>query len=382
MKNKYDYIIIGAGAAGSNLLMEFMRHQFFLKKRILVLDSKLKNKDDKTWCFWEEGSSEIDELVSHEWKTANFITNHNNLKIELYPFKYKKIKSIDLYNHISELIIQKDEIDFKNEKVLKIEEEDSVKVITTQEEYIAELVFDSRIDPEFYQTTDSTLKVQQHFVGWFIRTNEKIFNPEEFILMDYRVKWEGDTAFTYVLPTTQNEALIEYTLFTPYLLEEQDYEIKIKEYINEILGITDFEIVDKEAGIIPMSNYKFHKLNSDKVIKIGTAGSWVKASSGYSFNNSRKLSKKIANNLINQKKPDYNLFQGRYRMYDTIFLDILQKDNKKGEKIFIEMFKRNKINKVFRFLDEETKIIDELSIISKFNPIPFLKALFRQIFRR
>ena len=96
----------------------------------------------------------------------------------------------------------------------------------------------------------------------------------------------------YVLPTSSTEALLEYTLFSKDLLSKEEYENEIQIYTKK-LGITDYEIVEKEQGNIPMTNYKFWKHNTKNIINIGSAGGWTKASTGYTFANTIKKSKNI-----------------------------------------------------------------------------------------
>ncbi|MEO1385612.1 MAG: lycopene cyclase family protein, partial [Bacteroidota bacterium] len=56
---------------------------------------------------------------------------------------------------------------------------------------------------------------QDHFLGikkgWYIQTKQSFFNPEEMILMDFRIPQDEDVRFVYVLPVSENKALIEFT---------------------------------------------------------------------------------------------------------------------------------------------------------------------------
>src|SRR5690606_12273382 len=80
---------------------------------------------------------------------------------------------------------------------------------------------------------------------------------------------------------------------------------------------------EKEAGNIPMTCFPFHKQNSQRVLFIGTAGGWTKASTGFTFFNSKKQSKKMVEFL----KSNHNLNQfhqkNRYWYYDLILLEVL-----------------------------------------------------------
>lgn len=75
---------------------------------------------------------------------------------------------------------------------------------------------------------------------------------------------------------------MEYTLFSKDLLPLEEYEVEIEKYINN-LGISEYEIIEKEQGNIPMTSYQFWKQNTKNIVHIGSAGGWTKASTGYTF---------------------------------------------------------------------------------------------------
>ena len=120
-----------------------------------------------------------------------------------------------------------------------------------------------------------------------------------FFLMDFRLEQKEGATFMYVLPTSKNEALIEYTLFSKDLLEKEVYKQELTKYIADFLGIEDYEITHTEFGVIPMSLAKFDRNPNaqSRILNIGTAGGFTKSSSGYTFQfiqkNSEILIKKL-----------------------------------------------------------------------------------------
>ena len=80
------------------------------------------------------------------------------------------------------------------------------------------------------------------------------------------------------------------------------YEEYIKDYLNKYYGKSTYKLVKSEFGVIPMTTYPFHSDSTMNITKIGTAGGWVKPSTGYSFKNCEKYSEKILDNIKNGKE--------------------------------------------------------------------------------
>ena len=198
-------------------------------------------------------------------------------------------------------------------------------------------------------------------------------------MMDYRLKDGDKTTFTYVLPLSSTKALVEFTYFTPTLVDEATYDSYIKEYISNILKIDTYTIVETESGIIPMTNFPFETYSTKNITKIGTAGGWVKGSTGYSFKHSEKKVAIIITNLKNNNNPSKNLFKRKYKFYDKIFLKVLNDENEKGEWIFEQFYSKNSIEAMFKFLDEESSLIEELKIMKSLFSLAFIKAFFKTL---
>jgi lycopene beta-cyclase len=196
--------------------------------------------------------------------------------------------------------------------------------------------------------------------------------------MDFSVEQRGNTRFMYVLPVSQTEALLEYTLFSHQLLDKSEYEREIKQYI-EKLGISHYEIIEKEQGSIPMSCYPFWKKNTKRVLNIGTAGGWTKASTGYTFKNSDKKSTQLIAFLQTEQHLWKFHKKNKFWFYDLLLLDILDRHNELGAHLFSSMFKKGDSTLIFKFLDEETSLLEDLKIILKCPKMPFIAALFRSV---
>ncbi len=376
---EFDFAIIGAGAAGLHLVHAMMEDSFFSKKRILIIDKSAKNSNDHTWCFWETGTGKWDSIVHKIWEKGYFISPKEKHLLEMKPYRYKMLRSIDFYSFIKHRIISSENITLVNEEVVNVLENSVVEISCDTNKYFAKQVFDSRIDIEFYSHSDQHVRILQHFKGWVIEAEKDVFNPDEFVMMDFSKKWKNSASFTYVLPSSKRTALVEFTLFTAELIADGEYDTMLKEYCDDILKVGKYKIVEVEQGVIPMTDYPFHKKNTFKVTKIGTAGSWVKPSSGYSFKNAERYSAIVINNIKKGINPSKGIAIGRHRKYDSIFLEVLKNRNELGESIFSDMYLKNPASRIFRFLDEQSTLREDLKIISSFESTPFMEALISTI---
>ena len=252
----YHYIFTGSGLAALMTVYEMILSEKFNDKTVLLIDENPKKVNDRTWCFWDEKQS-FDEIVSKKWDVALFADATFQRDLKLRPYQYKMVRGLDFYNLVFELISKQKNIHFLNEKVIDFEELGNHCVVKTENKnFTCNQIFNSIYNPEIVKNQTKYPLLQQHFIGWFIQSEEKVFNPNKATFMDFSVEQKGNTRFMYVLPTSETEALLEYTLFSADLLSKAEYENEIQNYIQK-LGITKYKIIEKEQGNIPMTCYEF-----------------------------------------------------------------------------------------------------------------------------
>ena len=272
-------------------------------------------------------------------------------------------------------------IDFVNEKVTEFVDQGNQCVVKTESEnYTCNKVFNSIYDPTIVKSQSKYPLLQQHFRGWFIKSTQAVFDENTAVFMDFSIEQKGNTRFMYVLPTSSTEALLEYTLFSKDLLPLEEYEVEIEKYIKN-LGISEYEIIEKEQGNIPMTSYQFWKQNTKNIVHIGSAGGWTKASTGYTFKNSIKKSKELVRFL--SKQDDFTKYykKDKFWVYDVFFLDVLFRRNDLGFNVFSALFKNGNPTLIFKFLDEETSFWEDLQVIWKCPKGLFVRALIGRIFK-
>jgi len=378
--NKYDYIIIGAGASGLLLANAMLNDSFFDQKKVLLLDKEPKSINDRTWCFWEKGTGQFEEIIYKKWNSIHFQGKDVLNKTGIAPYSYKMIRSIDFYNHYLTKVKASTNITFTQEAMLGFSEtEKEVTVKTAKNTYSGKYLFNSLFNYRMATQQKKYPVLQQHFVGWIIKADNPIFNAEEVTYMDFSIPQKGNTRFMYVLPYSNDIALIEYTLFSEQLLPKEEYEEAIKDYILKRFLCDTYEIIEKESGSIPMTAYDFRKHHTNRVRYIGTPGGWAKPSTGYTFMSTAKKIPKLLK-FIKQGKPLKKLnLKGKFWFYDMLFLDVLYNDNANGHILFESIFKSLKPQKVFKFLDEKTNISEDLAYINSCPKAPFIKALLKRM---
>lgn len=378
----FDYIFTGTGLAALMAVYKMVLSGKFTDKSILLLDENAKKTNDRTWCFWAREEILWHSIISKRWDSALFASENFRRDLYLKPYRYNQIRGIDFYNFVFETLSKQSNITFLNEKVTDINElETHVFVGTEANRYTGDYLFNSIYAKALVLNQTKYPVLQQHFVGWFVKSEIEIFNPEQATFMDFSVEQRGNTRFMYVLPTSKTAALVEYTLFSEHLLPKEEYENEIQIYLKN-LGADQYEITEKEQGSIPMTCYPFWKKNTKRVLNIGTAGGWTKASTGYTFRNSDKKSTELVKFLENSNSPRMSYFHknNKFWIYDLLLLDILYRHNELGSSIFSSLFKKGNPAVIFKFLDEETNLIEDLKVILKCPKAPFVKALFRVIF--
>ena len=382
-QNYFDFIICGAGASGLLLLKAIREDSFFNEKSILIIEKEIKNVNDRTWSYWESPNGSFDSILSKKWSKANFCSEDFDSDFDLNPYQYKMLRSAGFYQSIRNKYSKLKNTIFLHAEVKNIDSKSIMtEVITSEGKFQSKKVFNSLFDPKPMINQKKYPVLQQHFVGWFIKTKKPSFDSSKVFFMDFNIPQVQETRFIYVLPIDKHNALVEYTLFSENLLHFDDYETGIKAYLDS-KGITEFEIEEKEQGNIPMTCFPFEKLNYRSLLHIGTAGGWTKASTGYTFMNTRRNIERLIPFLKTDAGLNTFTIKSRFRFYDLLFLDVLNRYNAHGSKLFTRMFKKNPPVRIFRFLDEKTNFIEELKIMASFSftqKIWFLKALFKRIF--
>ncbi len=282
--------------------------------------------------------------------------------MKLSPYSYKTILGKDFYEYTDAAFRNAPNINYLQANIQRTE--NSGRVVTDAGTFEGKWIFSSLL--KLPQKVAPFHWLWQHFLGRVIRTSLPQFDPNAVTFMDFRVPQIDGTCFIYILPYSETEALIEFTVFSKDIWAKERYEAELNNYINNNID-GSYEVMEEEMGAIPMTDFPLTRTEENsKIIKIGSAGGASKASTGYTFSRIQEDAALMANRLANNSLPlQSNHFSKiRFRWFDSSLLGMLAKVNSSGDEFFFNLFAKNNTTDVFSFLEEKTRVSTELKIMS------------------
>jgi lycopene beta-cyclase len=366
-----DVAIVGGGGAGLSLVLA-LDHAVRVSGRpapsIAVIDPVRRSGQDRTWCWWApaEGQPEwITPLLTRTWPTM-MMRDARGLAdaYDLSPLRYQMLRSADLYAAADAALERLGGIRITGAVDRVTDGMPHAVVRAAGERILASWVFDSRPGPPSGPASTSLL---QHFRGWTVRFAPGSVKLDQNVatLMDFSVPQpERGVAFAYSLPLSEDSALVEYTEFSPAVLDSAQYDEALNAYLTRTWGGVPYTVEATEDGVIPMTDASFARRTGDRLFRLGTAGGATRASTGYTFSAMQRQAAQIAELLLEERLPlpprPYPL---RHRWMDAVLLRALDRGYVDGPRLFTSLFADNPSDRVIRFLDGTSSPADELAIM-------------------
>lgn len=376
-RHSYDFVILGAGCAGLSLAMAMSKRGVTSDRSVLLVDPDPKDKNDRTWSYWETGPGHYDDILSHSWSDLNVYTDYGSHDCHIAPYTYKMLRGIDYYNYARETLATDPNVTWQQGRATSLSRVDGSNQLTIEDDVIeAGHVFKSYVDEELPTDGKEELTTLQHFGGWYIETTNDVWDPTRATFMDFRIKQkQGETRFCYVLPTSPRQALVEVAVYSSTPWKEEAYDAILAQYILSHTSAGEYRIGEREYGVIPMSTAKLWEKDSVGITHIGTAGGAVKPSSGYAFSRIQEHSQWITNRLLACEPIKGTPFNSRFYHYDATLLHVLLKQGMASDAVFHRFFQRNSPQKVLAFLNGETSFFEEIGICGTMPVLPFSRGL-------
>lgn len=377
-------LLAGAGLAGLTLALDCARRPFFKDKKIVLIDRHEKTSNDRTWCFWAKEGEPLPPTIHKKWGKCLFYGEGFESVLNIKPYQYHMVRGLDFYNWAQAELTKYPNVQLVDANILNIDAPNGL-VKTSVGEFQGDWVFNSALLPDLSGEKegleDSFTYLLQHFKGWVVETPTPVFDPDAVTFMDYRLEQFGETRFVYVLPLSGTRALVEFTVFSPALCPKETYDEALRCYLSDVLSVTDFTIEEEEFGVIPMTDFPLSPKGAGRVINIGTAGGFVKASSGYAFLRTQRKIRVFVDDWERTGVPNAAVMQSaaHFRVMDSIMLRVLREGLVSGKLFFSLLFKKLPAPLVFRFLDEDASVSDIFQVLKAAPTWPFLKTALRQI---
>ncbi len=382
---EYDYVFIGSGCAALSLASRMIGSPALGHPSILLIDPVSKNRNDRTWCSWDDGASDLfSGAESQSWKKMSFFSEAGReVASESFPYRYRMIRGDRFYALASSRLAASGATVLADWVVSADPENREVRTSSGRTVRARKMIFNSSEEWSGVRRP-ARYEIWQHFHGIRIRTRRPVFDPGRVHFMDFRTPQDPGVCFLYVLPSGSDEALVEHTVFSREVSSQEFHRARIDSYLERILGLAreDYSLLDEESGRIPMSSARYPSALADSFLNIGSAGGLVKPSTGYTFVRIQRDSRLIQAGLENPTQPMQRFTtHPRFRFYDDLFLNILSESPGEMAAIFSRLFQRNPLPRILRFLDEDSSLLDEFRIFYGLPWRPFLQALWRHAWR-
>lgn len=381
----YDIIILGAGIAGTSLLYRGLKSGKWLDKKILFVDKDFKYLPEKMISLWSEKNEWYhDYAINSTNKLSVYCNKGNEIRLNIDRYKYYTIDGKHFLKMLRDYIESFSNIVFLTAKVQSAVSLHSHCLVQCQSgSFYGKVIFNSlHLKNRHSVLQDSDQYFLQHFFGVKIRYKSE-YPIKKASIMDYRTEqFKNSTSFFYCIPFSDNELFVEYTVFSKNIFSEKVYKSQIDIYLKEVLKLENYSIDYVERGVIPMTDMKYKRFDN-RIMNIGIAGGDTRPSSGYTFYNTQKTIDQIIDSSgFDSLKSIYREpVPNRHLLYDSLLLNVLDKDKYNGHQVFTDLFTRCRTATIFKFLNGETSWLEEITIMKSLRPVPFLQQAIKLISR-
>lgn len=369
----YSHTIVGAGCAGLQLVEALKNSGEQDDLRILLLE-KAGSFPKRTWCMWAKKKHTYDHLVTKRWKKLRFAGPNRSIVHDLGEWEYQYIAGKDFFDYHHQQISSDPRIEIRQETFLNQKPVSGGSVVKTDHGvYRTSKIYNSL--PVKGVKGKSRHHLLQHFRGWFVKMEQPVFDPDVVTLMDFSIQTNlPGTQFTYVLPFSETEALVEFTVVSKDTFPRARYDQCVAEYLDRNCE-SAYEVMDTEEGAIPMTDFQFPLETAAGMVSIGGRAGRVKPTTGYAFNRIMEDTQALVNGKRSHSP-------ARFRFYDRLLLRILNRWPKRFPEVMESLFLHQPISRIFRFLDERSHLGEEVNIFRKLPIRLFLTSLSHEIVER
>ena len=371
-----DALIIGGGCAGLSLavhVVEAARRAGRACPRVVVVEPRTAYTRDRTWCGWRMIDHPFAAAVSQRWTRWAVADGQRRVVRASAAHPYEHIPADGFYALAQALLAAAPAVTLQlGVSATAISEgADAVEVTTSAGPLRARQVFDARPGLDAIATGVEEVELLQHFVGWEVEAARDCFDPETVEMMDFSASQARGLHFMYVLPFSRRRALVEATYISASPLTPAQYEADIRGYLARTHRLTDFAVLFREAGQIPMSTRPVRARQSPRVVNIGLRGGLAKASTGYAFQAIQSFSAELADRIVARVADRHNApieppspRPAAAVAMDRVFLSYIDRHPDRAPALFVDLFAKLPPALLCRFLTDRGSALDSLRVMA------------------
>lgn len=345
---RYDMIFAGGGLSALMLLRALLESGARLPERIALLDRRFgQDRESVHWSYWSESPSYYDRYALGSWRQAHI----GNLAPQpIAPYTHRLVRSSDVLAGLEAALpaaVERLPLEVSSITLLA---DGRYGVRAGQETYTADWVFDSIpcISPLFPSGQPQALLSG---TGIICRSGNAVFSPAVATLFDPL----PSGGFAYVLPLSQNEALVESAYFSS-AAQPADYD-ELLAYLGRrtdttAAGTTRLRITHQEHGVIPLGLAP-ETTSGPRHILLGAKRGLIKPSAGYGILRIERESARLAA-LWGQGRelPVRRPHRQPWHMMDQAFLRIACSDPGAAQSLMRQCMEQLSLRDALLFLDE------------------------------
>lgn len=375
MTSDVDLLILGGGCAGLSLAIR-LAELGERCPRTRILEPRRQYVHDRTWCFWNDGSTRFTTMFAHQWRNLSVRAGGQSTNIDCGATPYCMLPSNAFYAAALEAIAANSRIELAMGTTAAGIRRGSAKdwrVETCHGECRAKMVVDTRPDPD-RAARDAIL--WQSFEGREIECGFDAFDPSSADLMDFQRSDANDIRFTYVLPVSSRRALIETTVFGGFPLRPGALRTELDVAIKRLVGAGTFDIVRSEYGALPMGNLQTPVDGDRSYVRVGVTSGGARASTGYAFQRIQRWADRCAQSLADGKGlAGHARDPLLLRAMDRLFLCVLRRQPASAPEMFLSMFQDVPARRIIKFLSDRGALQDYAAVALALPLAPFLKEI-------
>ena len=376
----YDLVIIGGGLAGLSLGERLAAQTS--PPNTLIIEPREHYCSDRTWSFWAPSNHRLSHLVKKQWtKTSYGCLNGPSELLHHQETPYQTIASDDFYRWSTKHIKQHSRVELSlGESLIDFDIIDERYLLKTSKRTVYSThVVDTR--PPSDATFDKS-QMYQCFIGHHVVLQQALDETTAELMTDMHCDEHG-FIFTYVLPLSTHEAIIEVTRFstsqTPWAILQDDLQALINRR-----GWIIQHTPHKEQARLPMGlpapETKPGTVSTAKGVWVtaGTAGGALRPSSGYGFLRIQRWASDCAQSIEQCHFPIAHPPQHSVLAWmDRIFLRVLARYPNLTPQLFFSLYRKAATPRLIRFMNDEASLVDCLSVMAALPSGPFLSRLIK-----